>query len=133
MFFSGLNLYIKTCTQAFKSLVEKTSSVLRLSAMQCDAKAVSTIAHAAAGLGIRDVSVGRRCGLQPPQNVCRILTDKASLIWPGPWPRCQRSKVDSNLPKNLPQGRTDSCQTSPRKSCAMCCGPLGSWEFGTTN
>lgn len=52
-------IYIKTCTQAFKSLVEKTktSSVLRLSAMQCDAKAVSTIAHAAAGLGIRDVSV----------------------------------------------------------------------------
>ena len=57
--FICIYIYIKTCTQAFKSLVEKTktSSVLRLSAMQCDAKAVSTIAHAAAGLGIRDVSV----------------------------------------------------------------------------
>ncbi len=42
---------------AFQSLVEKTSSILQLPATQCDAKAVSTIAHAAAGLGLRDVSV----------------------------------------------------------------------------
>ena len=43
--------------EAFQSLVQKTSSVLGLSLTQCDAKAVSTIAHAVASLGLRDVSV----------------------------------------------------------------------------
>lgn len=43
---------------AFKALVEKTASVLHgKPSSRCDAKAVSTIAHAAAGLGLRDVSV----------------------------------------------------------------------------
>lgn len=42
---------------AFKALVEKTASVLHLPSSRCDAKAVSTIAHAAAGLGLRDVSI----------------------------------------------------------------------------
>ena len=44
-------------SNAFRSLILKTTDVLHLPATECDAKAVSTIAHASASLGLRDVTL----------------------------------------------------------------------------